>query len=195
GSATTVLNVNVPAPNVGFSHSANAPLSFCHRTPATPSPVVSPVPTTCQVGPGFWVPASMAPTVPCPALMATHIASAPLSFWNTMSSPISALKSLSPTTCQVGPGFGSSCMAVTVVPSICQSASAPLSFCQRMSALPLLPAVSNSAAALTCQSGVTRGSTPTVLGVFSIIVQSTSSPAWSRQRMSPNEAILPAMLT
>src|SRR5262249_27638937 len=90
-----------------------------------------------------------------------------------------------PMTCQVGPGLGSACMAVTDVPVICQSASAPLSFCHRMSAsrLPVVP--SKSAAALTCQSGVTTGSAATLLGVLLFMIQTTSSPAWSRQRRSP----------
>src|SRR5215470_14203308 len=173
GRAATVLKVKVPAANVGCSQSANAPLSFCHRMPAPPVESVSPVATTCQVGPGFWVPANMPETVPSTGLIPVQIASAPLSFWKRISSAATLSKLLSPTTCQVGPGFGSAVTAVTVVPLICQIASAPLSFCHRMSAL-LTPrdGESKSAAALTCQSGGTPGSGAIVLAVLLFMSQS-----------------------
>src|SRR5262249_35769665 len=74
-------------------------------------------------------------------------------------------------------------MALTVVEFIFQSASAPLSFCHRMSASPPSP-TSKSAVALTCQSGVTNGSVTSVTSVLLLKIQRTSSPAWSRQRMS-----------
>src|SRR5215470_1244222 len=79
GRAATVLNWKAGGPpgpprKAGASHSAKAPLSFCHRMPAFPSPSVSPVPTTCQVGPGFWMPAHIPKTVPVAALAMVHIA-------------------------------------------------------------------------------------------------------------------------
>src|SRR5262249_40554200 len=127
-------------------------------------------------------------TVPVAALMPAHSTTAPLSFWKRISSPPpvpTVSKLLSPTTCQVGPGLGNALMALTVVPVICQRASPPLSFCHRMSASPL--PVSNSAAALKCQSGGTAGRGATTLGVLLFMSQRTLSPAWSRQRMSASE--------
>src|SRR5262249_15622381 len=189
GRAATVLKTKVPAAKVGFFHSANVPLSFCHRMPALKSSLVSPVPTTCQVGPGFWMPANMPVIVGVDALVMVHNASDPLSFWKKISSAESALKSSSPTTCQVGPGFGSALTAATVAPCICQSTSAPLSFCHRMSESPL-PNSSKSAAALKCQSGVTNGSAVRVVAVLLFISHIASFPALSRQRMSAKEPAL-----
>ena len=67
-----------------------------------PSPLKSPVPSTCQLGPG------LEPTAPPPigfVPFISQIAAWPLSFCHRMSALPSPLKSPVPSTCQLGPGL------------------------------------------------------------------------------------------
>src|SRR6266404_635942 len=97
-----------------------------------PSPLKSPVPTACQLGPGL-------ATLPPPITLvpfSSQMAISPLLFCHRISERPSPLKSPVPTACQLGPGLPRLPPPMTLVPFISQRTTSPLSFCHRTSDLP-----------------------------------------------------------
>src|SRR3984893_3833015 len=84
-----------------ISQIAASPLSFCHRMSARPSPLKSPVPLACQLGPGL--PTTAPPITLVPFI--SQIATEPSSFCHRTSEKPLPLKSPAPLTCQLGPAL------------------------------------------------------------------------------------------
>ena len=119
-----------------ISQIAGVPSSFCHRMSDLPSPLKSPVPLICQLGPGL----NRAGGAPVIAFVPSisQIAGVPSSFCHRMSDLPSPLKSPVSLICQLGPGLTSRA-APTDQRSCRPSARSPAchcSFCHRMSDLP-----------------------------------------------------------
>src|SRR6266545_334982 len=81
---------------------AGVPSVFCHRMSDLLSPLKSPAPSTCQLGPGV-NPTFPADTTSVPFI--NQIAGVPSVFCHRMSDLPSPLKSPVPWTCQLGPGL------------------------------------------------------------------------------------------
>ena len=86
-----------------ISQIAGVPSSCCHRMSDLPSPLKSPVPLTCQLGPGLNGPAAPVDSAVEPSI--SQIAGVPSSFCQRMSDLPSPLKSPVALTCQLGPGL------------------------------------------------------------------------------------------
>src|SRR5205085_1459708 len=83
------------------SQMAASPLEFCHRMSARPSPLKSPLPTACQLGPGL--PRTALPITLVPFI--SQIATEPSSFCHRISAKPSRLNSPVALMCQAGPGL------------------------------------------------------------------------------------------
>jgi len=122
-----------------------------------PSPLKSPVPSMCQVGPGLNGPTAPTNVVLGPSI--NHIEAVPLSPCQMMSALPSPSKSPLPLTCQVGPGLNepAAVTVVAVVPSISHAATVPLLLCHRMSDLlspsKLTPCSGTGAVSITVPAG------------------------------------------
>src|SRR5262249_38058783 len=108
------------------------PSVFCQMMSDLPSPLKSPVPITCQVGPELGSTALPVSDVP----FMNQITGCPSSLCHRMSVLPSALKSPVAITCQEDvAGLGSATVLVTLVPFISQICGVPSAVCTMMSAL------------------------------------------------------------
>src|SRR6476646_9297311 len=115
-----------------MSQIAGVPSSPCHRMSLLPSPLKSPVPITCQDGPGFGPTAE--PNARFVPLFRLQIAAWPLSFCHRNSLRPSALKSPSSIRCQLGPTLGPTApLNATLVSWSSHTDARPSSRCQRKS--------------------------------------------------------------
>src|ERR1700677_3904167 len=118
---------------------ATLPFVFCSTMSLLPSPLKSPVPSTCQLGPGL---ATTADWLIWPPLI-SQTATLPLSFCSAMSVLPSPLKSPTPSTCQEGPGLATTSPDRSVAPCICHTATEPLVFCNKISEASEAPPLKN----------------------------------------------------
>ena len=86
-----------------ISQIAGVPSLPCHRMSDLPSPLKSPLPLTCQLGPGLNEPAALTVTAVVPSI--SQIEGVPSLPCHKMSDLPSPLKSPLPLTCQLGPGL------------------------------------------------------------------------------------------